>query len=167
MAKKTAKRNFFSTLFNGLKDIIKNEKPLDTIAGLFVIFVAVFFLVWSFSKADLKKVSGYELTGVFAQTGGVKNGADVIINGVKVGSIKSIDIDKNDYSVIIKFSIENRIKIPADSVAQITAYGLMGDKYVKINIGKDENLLNAGDEVKTKSFQSLEEQIGQILFSKD
>ena len=105
MEKKTNKKNFFSRIWNSFYDVIKNEQPLDTLAGLFVIFLALFFLIWSYSKADLKKVSGYEISAVFTQTGGVKNGADVVINGVKVGSIKAIDIKPDDYEVVIKMSV--------------------------------------------------------------
>ncbi len=158
-------KKYFSGFLKSVYGFVKNEKPLDTLAGLFVIFVALFFLSWSLSKADLKKVKGYNIIATFSQTGGLNNGADVIINGVKVGSVKSIEINKTTFSVIIKMSIENDIKLPQDSIAEITTSGLMGSKYIKVNIGKSKEILKENDSIKTTNYASLEEIIGQILFS--
>ena len=66
-----------------------NKKPMETIMGIVVLFVAAFFLYFAYKVSDLQVVKGYEVTARFLKVGGLNVGSDVRINGIKVRSISS------------------------------------------------------------------------------
>ena len=61
-----------------------NKRPVETIMGLVVVFVAAFFLYFAYNVSDLQVVKGYTVTARFLKVGGLNVGADVRINGIKV-----------------------------------------------------------------------------------
>ena len=142
-----------------------NKKPVETIMGLVVLFVAAFFLYFAFKVSDLQVVKGYNITAHFLKVGGLNVGSDVRINGIKVGSIIGLDLDDENYIADVKMSILPNIKLPKDSVATIVGDGLMGDKFIKIEPGKSKEMLVDGDVLpKVKDFKSLEDMVGEIIF---
>ena len=59
------------------------------------------------------------------------------------------------------------IHLPADSVATIDSAGLLGDKFVKLIPGKSTKILptdGSGVITNTKTYKSLEQQVGEIIF---
>ncbi len=142
-----------------------NKKPVETIMGIVVLFVAAFFLYFAFKVSDLQVVKGYNLTANFLKVGGLNVGSDVRINGIKVGSIVELGLDETDYIAKVKMSILPNIKLPNDSVAVIVGDGLMGDKFIKIEPGKSQKFFQDGDTItKVKDFKALEDMVGEIIF---
>lgn len=64
-----------------------NKKPVETIMGLVVLAVAALFMVFAYRVSDLQVVKGYEINARFLKVGGLNTGADVRINGIKVGTV--------------------------------------------------------------------------------
>ena len=59
------------------------------------------------------------------------------------------------------------MRFPKDSSAKILTSGLLGDQYVGLEPGADEENLAAGDTItQTQSAVVLENLIGQLLFNK-
>ena len=142
-----------------------NKKPVETIMGIVVLFVAASFLYFGFKVSDLQVVKGYNVTANFLKVGGLNVGSDVRINGIKVGSIVELSLDEQDYIADVKMSILPNIKLPKDSVAVIVGDGLMGDKFIKIEPGKSSEMLADGDTIaNVKDFKSLEDMVGEIIF---
>lgn len=142
-----------------------NKRPVETIMGIVVVAVAAFFLYFAYEVSDLQVVKGYNLTARFLKVGGLNVGSDVRINGIKVGTVIAQTLNNEDYEAEVKMSIAPDIKLPADSTAVIAADGLVGDKFIKIEPGKDKRLLADGDVItKTKDFKTLEDMVGQIIF---
>lgn len=142
-----------------------NKKPVETIMGLVVLLIAVFFLLFAYRVSDLQVVKGYELNAKFMKVGGLTVGSDVRINGIKVGTVLSQKLDPEDYMVDITMSITPDVKLPVDSEVAIVGDGLVGDKFVKIEPGKSADLLPAGATfANTKDFKSLEDMVGEIIF---
>ena len=142
-----------------------NKRPVETIMGIVVLLVAAFFVYFAYSVSDLQVVKGYELTAKFLKIGGLETGADVRINGIKVGTVIGQKLDNENYDAEIKLSIAPDIKLPADSTATIASNGLMGNKFIKIEPGKAKELLKNGDEIShTKDFKTLEDMVGEVIF---
>lgn len=141
------------------------KKPVETIMGLVVLSVAILFLVFAYNVSDLQVVKGYNLTADFMKVGGLSTGSDVRINGIKVGTVTSQNLNNEDYTVKVTFSISSDVKLPKDSTVAIVSDGLMGDKFVKIEPGKSKDFLQNGDTfTKTKDFKTLEDMVGEIIF---
>lgn len=142
-----------------------NKKPVETIMGIVVIVIAALFLFFAYRVSDLQVVKGYNVSAKFLKVGGLTIGSDVRINGIKVGTVISQNLNPEDYVAEIKMSLSSDLKLPKDSVAVIAGDGLMGDKFIKIEPGKDKEILTDGDEiVNTKDFKTLEDMVGEIIF---
>ena len=142
-----------------------NKRPVETIMGLVVVFVAAFFLYFAYNVSDLQVVKGYTVTARFLKVGGLNVGSDVRINGIKVGTVIAQNLDPEDYVADVKLSISSNIQLPKDSVVSIVSDGLVGNKFIKIEPGKSKEFLQNGDTVaNTKDFKTLEDMVGEIIF---
>ena len=142
-----------------------NEKPVETIMGIVVIFVAAFFLYFAYQVSDLQVVKGYDINARFLKVGGLNVGSDVRINGIKVGTVIAQNLDPEDYVADVKLSISSNIQLPKDSVVSVVSDGLVGNKFIKIEPGKSKEFLQNGDTVaNTKDFKTLEDMVGEIIF---
>jgi phospholipid/cholesterol/gamma-HCH transport system substrate-binding protein len=142
-----------------------NKRPFETMMGLVVLLIAGLFLYFAYSVSDLQAVKGYNLTARFLKVGGLNVGADVMINGIKIGTVIGQSLDNNTYDAEIKLSIASDVKLPKDSIAMISSSGLMGNKFIKIEPGKSQELLKDGDEIsQTKDFKTIEDMVGEVIF---
>lgn len=139
---------------------------IETVLGGVVLLVAALFLVFAYSNASLRTVSGYELVAKFDRVDGLNQGSDVKVSGIKVGTITGQDIDPQSYLAVVRFSVDPRIKLPVDSAAEVVSEGLLGSKYLSLVPGADAKTLQPGQEVRfTQSPINLESLIGQLIFS--
>jgi phospholipid/cholesterol/gamma-HCH transport system substrate-binding protein len=143
-----------------------SRNVIETVMGGVVLVIAALFLVFAYTTAQVRATSGYEVTAEFDRVEGIREGTDVRISGIKVGSIVSQTLDPKTYLAIVRLSIDPDIKLPTDSVAQIASSGLLGDKYMSLVPGADEETIPPGGKIaRTQSPMSLENLIGQYIFS--
>lgn len=140
------------------------KSPIETILGAFVIFVAVYFLVFASSLVRVREVDGYKIALKFTKVGDLAMGSDVRISGIKIGSVTNLALD-NNYMASVTIVVSPKIKLPADSEASIASDGIMGNQYVRIEPGKSQTVLRPGDSIrKVKPYKSLEDTIGELVF---
>jgi len=138
---------------------------IETIMGAVVLVVAGFFLLFAYRHADLKQIEGYEITAQFASIGGLDTGADVRINGVKIGTVAGYSLDPVSFNAVVRLTILPDIKLPVDTAATIASEGLLGGKFVKLLPGKKaERIAIGGAITRTKDFKSIEEMVGELIF---
>ena len=76
------------------------------------------------------------------------------------------ELDAKRFLAVIRMSIEPRVQLPDDTVAEIVSSGLLGDKYMSLTPGGSEKNIAPGGQIKyTQSSVSLEHMIGQMIFS--
>ncbi len=139
---------------------------IETGLGAVVIAVALVFLVFSYSTANVGAVKGYEVTANFSGIGGLGIGDDVQISGVKVGSVAKIDLDPQSYLARVTMSIESDVQIPDDTAAFISSQSLLGGKYMALEPGASEEMLPPGGRILfTQAPQNLEQLLGKFIFS--
>jgi phospholipid/cholesterol/gamma-HCH transport system substrate-binding protein len=138
---------------------------VESIMGAVVLAVAGIFLVFALSQSDLGMVKGYALTAKFASVGGLTNGADVRINGIKVGSVLGQKIAPDTFEAIVHFSIRPDIHLPDDTVASVDSEGMLGSKFLKLDPGRSTKLIAEGGTIaNTKTPQALEDQVSRVIF---
>ena len=142
----------------------------DFWVGLFVLLggaALVFLALQSANLLNLNFRSGYTVTARFDNIGGLKPKAAVRSAGVVVGRVQSIGFDVTTYQARVTLELEKRYVFPKDSSLKILTSGLLGDQYIGIEPGADENNLAQGDMVTaTQSAVVLENLIGQFLYGK-
>ena len=142
-----------------------NRNAVETVMGAVVLVVAAVFLFFAYTTSQVRAVSGYEVTANFDRVEGLRDGGDVRISGIRVGSIISQTLDPKNYVAVVKMSIDPTVKLPVDSVATITSSGLLGDKYLSIVPGAEDEFIKPGGTIEhTTPPISLESLIGQFIY---
>ena len=139
---------------------------IETVMGAVVLVVAALFLFFAYSTSEVRAVEGYPVTAQFERIDGIREGTDVRIAGVKVGSIVAENLDPKTFLATVKMSINPEYKLPDDTVAEIISSSLLGDKYMSLVPGGSDKIIAPGGQIKyTQAPVSLENLIGQMIFS--
>lgn len=139
---------------------------IETVLGAIVLFVAGFFLVFSYKTANIQGVKGYEVVADFSGIGGLGIGDDVQISGVKIGTVVGVSLDPETYLARVRMSINPGITLPEDTAALISSESLLGGRYLALEPGAAEEMLPPGGRVPyTQAPQNLEQLLGQFIFS--
>ena len=148
-----------------------NRKSLELWVGLFVAagilaLAMLAFKVGNLTSADV--MNSYKVSARFDNVGGLKVKAAVTMAGVRIGRVSAIAFDDKKYQALVTMDIDGRYQnIPKDSSASILTSGLLGDQYIGIEPGGDENSLQNGDNfLRTQSALVLEKLVGQVIFNK-
>jgi len=141
---------------------------IETVLGAVVLLVAIVFLGFSYSSANVGDVDGYPITADFSGIGGLSIGDSVQISGVKVGSIAKIELKPDDYMARVTMEIDDAIKLPDDTSAFISSESLLGGKYMELQPGASEEMMTTGGHIEfTQAPQNLEQLLGKFIFSMD
>ncbi|HEU4838540.1 MAG TPA: outer membrane lipid asymmetry maintenance protein MlaD [Micavibrio sp.] len=141
---------------------------IETVLGAVVLIVAVVFLGFSYSSANVGSVNGYTLTADFSGTGGLGVGDSVQVSGVKIGTVQKIELKPDDYRARVTMEVDNSLKLPDDSAAFISSESLLGGKYMELQPGASEEMLGDGGHIAyTQAPQNLEQLLGKFIFSMD
>lgn len=141
----------------------------DLLVGLFVLggIGAVAYLSFSVAGPSVGGPHGLTLYAAFDQTGGLKVRAPVMIAGVKVGQIRAITLDDR-FRARVEMDLDPALRLPTDSSASIVTAGILGDRYISLQLGGDPEVLKAGDEIAfTESAVILERLIGKLVHNAD
>lgn len=143
-----------------------SRNAVETVMGALVLVVAAVFFFFAYTTSQVQTVSGYHLVAKFSNAGSLKTGDDVRISGIKVGSILSENLDPKTFQAIVTMSIDPAIKLSSDSVAEITSSGLLGNSYISIEPGNEDQMIPPGGTIThTQAAMSLENLIGQMIYN--
>ncbi len=135
--------------------------------GLFMIigFAAFVYLALQLGEVSfLTRGKTYVLKAEFDNVAGVKKGAAVQVAGVDVGEVSVIELGPLDVA-ILSLQIANKVKVPKDSMASVKSQGIIGDKYIQLSLGGDEELFQPGEViVETESSLDIESLISKFAF---
>ena len=146
---------------------MSRDKKLEFGVGLFVLLglVALAYLTVKLGAGQLLGGDTYPVEARFANTGGLNQGATVMLAGVNVGRVDDIRLDPSDFSAIVEMRIRTAVQLPADTMASIKTSGLIGDKYIALAPGADEELLEPSARITmTESALELESLISKMAF---
>ena len=114
-----------------------------------------------------RNVGHYPVSALFENAAGLGPKAKVTMAGVTIGEVVAVGIDPDTLMAEVRMQIYGQINyLSIDSSASILTAGLLGEKYVGITAGAEDDLLGAGDVIEdTQSALILEELIGQFLIN--
>ncbi len=139
----------------------------EVLTGAVVLVVAAAFLVYAVTGSGRAFTSdGMTLTARFDRIDGLAPGADVRIAGVKVGQVVNQRIDPATFLAVLTLRVQDGLRLPTDSSAEIQSESLLGGKYVALVPGGGDRYLRNGSEITiTQSAVSLESLLGRFIFS--
>jgi phospholipid/cholesterol/gamma-HCH transport system substrate-binding protein len=141
---------------------------LEIWVGVFVAagIAALFMLAMKVSNLSIVATGDtYEVTARFDNIGGLSVRSPIKASGVLVGRISNIAYDDKTYSAIVTLSIQQQFnQFPRDSRASIYTAGLLGEQYIELSPGAEEEYLQDGDMLMmADSAMILEQMIGRII----
>ncbi len=137
----------------------------DLTVGLFVLagLAAVGYLSIHLGGLSYKGPGGLELYATFDEIGGLTHRSPVTISGVKVGQVVGIDLD-DDLRARVKLDLDASLEIPVDSSAEIRTAGVLGDQFLALEPGAEDEVLQPGEEFdRTVNALQLESLIGRFV----
>jgi phospholipid/cholesterol/gamma-HCH transport system substrate-binding protein len=144
----------------------------ETILGAIVLAVAFLFLGFAYSSSDLRVMKGYAVSANFPMVDGLKEGIDVKVNGVKVGSVTDMHLitreGQNQFLVHVGLTLDPSVRLPTDTIAMIASESLLGGKYMSLEPGIDEDTIRTdgtGRITRTQAPMRLDDLIGQLIYS--
>ncbi len=142
---------------------------LDLWVGIFVVAGIAALVVLALKVGNLSTYNmseTYQLQAHFTNVGGLKPTASVRSAGVLVGRVNTIVLDTERYEAKVTMSIDKRYQFPKDTFANILTSGLLGEQYIGLLPGGEEEMLTDGGEFKkTQSAVVLEDLIGKFFTS--
>jgi len=143
---------------------------IDLWVGVFVVagIAAMVMLAMKVGNLSTYNVSeSYEIHAYFSNIGGLKSKASIKSAGVLVGRVTGIVLDTERYEAKVTMSLDRRYQFPRDTFANILTSGLLGEQYIGLLPGGDEEMLKDGEQLKmTQSAVVLEDLIGKFIYNK-
>jgi len=130
---------------------MRSSKINYLLVGVFVIGMVVAVVV---SVALLTGRTGAtdQYYSHYANVTGVKFGTQVVYEGYPIGQVEKVTPEEKDGRMRFRvdFGVLENWRIPADSVVEIAAPGLLAAVTLSIHAGKDRQSLKPGSEVKSR-----------------
>jgi len=129
----------------------------EIMVGLFmVLFLAAMFIL-AMKVSNLNNFGGNDGLRSLVSAG-----------GVKVGRVSAISYDSETFKANVTLNIEKEYAgFPIDTSASIYTAGLLGEQYIGLEPGAEEEFLEDGGEITlTQSAVVLERLISQVLFNR-
>ena len=128
---------------------------VETVIGAAVLAVTGGFLVYAANTAELTTGGGYAVKTEFRKVEGLSIGGDVRIAGVKIGSIRAIDLNTERYRPVVLMTLRDGVKVPEDSTVEINSEGLLGGNYLNITPGASDFMVEPEGELASEPYVSL------------
>jgi phospholipid/cholesterol/gamma-HCH transport system substrate-binding protein len=144
--------------------MIKRIITTEVKVGLLVLagVILLFYMSFRVEKFGFFRDRGYELSVVFDNATGLDKRTPVYIAGVQVGNIGKIGLE--GYKAKAVLFIKKGVSIPVDSTIAVKSQGLLGDKYLEVIPGTENQFLTKGGVVRnvapSPDFNQLFAQIG-------
>ncbi len=147
------------------------QATIEVLVGLFIALglAALVLLAAQVSGiGETVSAEGFQVTARFSNVGQLRPKAPVKMAGVTVGSVRKIELDQNDFSALVLMSIAPGYdQLPLDTAAQIYTSGLLGEQYVSLKPGGEDDFLQEGDEIIiTSDAVVLEDVVSKFLYSR-
>jgi phospholipid/cholesterol/gamma-HCH transport system substrate-binding protein len=148
-----------------------NNKVTEIAVGIFVAAGLIALLVLALKVSNLTQFTdeaGYNVVAEFENIGGLKVKSPVTLAGVRVGRVESIKLSSETYNALVTIKFyDSYNEIPTDTAASIYTAGLLGEQYIGLEAGAEDDYLKDGDTIElTQPALVLEQVIGKFLFSK-
>ncbi len=138
---------------------------IETVMGAVVLMVAASFTYIAYQSGHVAAKDGYVLSAKFDRVDGLVVGSDVRISGLKIGTVVKQHIDPETYLAVVTLNVDDTVRLPKDSSAEIVSDGLLGSKYLALVPGGAEDMLENEDEIEfTQSSVNLEQLLGKVVF---
>ena len=146
-------------------------RTLELTVGAFMLAGVLALVFLALRVSGLSAESGedtYRIKAKFENIGGLTVRAKVTMAGVVIGRVSNIYLDREDFVGVVEMDVYKSVNnLSTDSSASILTAGVLGEKYMGITVGAEEENLKEGDEiVDTQSAMVLEDLVAKFVVGK-
>lgn len=144
---------------------MRNSSTRDLIVGLFVLggLLSLAYLSLQVGGLEFGGPQRIGLTATFDDIGGLSVRAPVRVAGVKIGQVSGITLDE-DLRAEVFLDVDSGVELSTDSSAAIRTSGLLGDQFISVELGAEDDALQPGDEFTyTESALSIDKLVGRLV----
>lgn len=144
---------------------MQSSPTRDLIVGIFVLvgILALAYLSLQIGSLSLQNQGGLILFATFDDIGGLSERSAVRIGGVRVGRVTEIALD-TDLRPRVQLDLADDLELTIDTMAAIRTSGLLGDQFIALEPGAEDELLVSGEDVVfTESATNLDSLIGAVV----
>lgn len=144
---------------------MQSNATLDLIVGVFVL-IGLGTLAYLSLQVGGLEFGGQDrilLRATFDDIGGLSVRAPVRVAGVKIGQVSAIDLDE-DLRAQVSLQVDSDVELSVDSSAAIRTAGLLGDQFISVELGAEDEALANGEEFSfTESALSIDKLVGRLV----
>ncbi len=144
-----------------------NQKRIEFSVGIFILIgiAAILYLAIQIGSSRFLGSDARVIDARFTNVGGLNEGSNVMIAGVKVGVVGDITLDTENLVAMVQLKLHTDLTIYDDAIASIKTNGLIGDKYIALDPGGGGFELEEGEPiVDTESALDKESLISRFAF---
>lgn len=145
------------------------ESKLEISVGLFMLLGLAAFVFLAFKVSGLAPSQAKNTLVVeacFGDIGGLKPRSKVTLAGVKVGKVGEIRLNEQWFEACVDLHLSSSLeeKLSSDTAAAIQTSGLLGDNYISLKPGIEDDFLAQGSSITdTQSALILEQLVNQFI----
>lgn len=110
----------------------RDRNPI-TVAIVSIAVIAVLVIVAAVAGASRLITPGYPMAGVFEEAGEVQPGQPVILSGIKIGSVTSVEPDFHKGTVVVRWQIDDGIELSQKIRASIALMTPIGGRLLRLS----------------------------------
>lgn len=144
---------------------MKASPTRDLAVGLFVAagLAAIGYLSLQVGGLELRSEPTMSLYATFTDIGGLKPRSQVSIGGVKVGRVSDIRLDET-LRARVEIEVTAGLALPVDTIAGIRTSGLLGDQFIALEPGGEDQVLTDGESFDfVENALSIERLVGKFV----
>ena len=122
----------------------RDRAELAVGATVLAALAILLFSTFRIGGCAMLQPGGTQLVARFDDAAGVQARTHVLVAGVKVGEVESVELDAGRARLALRVT-ESELGIPVDSTVRIRSRGLLGERVIEIVRGEDPRLLQDGD----------------------
>ncbi len=140
-----------------------SEEARHSIVGFIALLSLLVLGVLSFTTATTEKTAGFDITADFDRVDGLTVGDEVLMSGIKIGEVTQMILTES-FRARLTLNIDDGVELPSDSDARILTNGLFGSKFIEVNPGAEEEILETGGEIEfTQESLVLQDLLDQVI----
>ncbi len=130
-----------------------------------VVAIAMFIFGFLYLKNVTLATDNYVVYANFQDVTGLEQSDFVNVSGLRKGRVKELILD--GLHVRVALEIEAEVLLPKDSEARIKSLGMVGEKFIEIVPGGEEEIINPGGKIlETEPAMDFEGLISKFVHGK-
>lgn len=127
------------------KTFLNNEVKI----GIAVVFaIAMLYFGINFLKGINIFTPNTTLYVQYNSVDGIVKTSHVLINGYQVGHVSDIVFDySKEAPITLELTVDRKLVVPKGTIAEVYETGLLGDKAIRLRLGKSNELCHKGDTI--------------------